>query len=60
VPLVMDEAEDGEMVTEVTAGGSVGGGSGALVTVTVADADLVGSALLVAVTLAVPVVVGAV
>jgi hypothetical protein len=56
VPLVIDEAVEGEMATAVTAGG----GAGVVVTVTMADADLVGSALLVAVTVAVPGLAGAV
>ena len=61
LPLMMDEAEGGEMVTELTAG-SGGGGAGvvAVVTVTVAEADIVESALLVAVILADPAVAGAV
>ena len=59
LPLMMDEAEEGEIVTELTAG-SGGGGAGAVVTVTVAEADIVESALLVAVILAVPAVAGAV
>ena len=56
VPLVRDDAEAGEIVTEVTAGPC----GGAAVTVTVAEANLVASALLVAVTVAVPTVAGAV
>ena len=55
VPPVVDEAEVGEIVTEVTEGAGA-----AVVTVTVADANFVGSALLVAVTLTVPALVGAV
>jgi len=49
------ELEVGEIVTEVTVEGG-----GVVVTVTVAEADLVESAALVAVTLAVPGVAGAV
>ena len=56
---LLTEGEEGEMVTELTAG-SGGGGVGAVVTVTVAEADIVESALLVAVILAVPAVAGAV
>lgn len=61
LPLMRDEAEEGEMVTELTAG-SGGGGAGAVavVTVTVAEADMLESALLVAVILADPAVAGAV
>ena len=51
VPLVRIEAEVGEIVTETT---------GAVLTVTVADADLVLSAALVAFTVTVPAVLGAV
>ena len=51
VPPVSIEAEVGEIVTETTE---------AALTVTVADADLVVSAALVAVTVYVPAVVGAV
>lgn len=51
VPLVRIEAEVGEIVTRTT---------GAVVTVTVAEADLVVSATLVAVTVTLPVVLGAV
>jgi hypothetical protein len=62
LPLTMDEAEEGEIVTELTAGSGGGGvgGVGAVVTVTVAAADIVESALLVAVILAIPAVAGAV
>ena len=56
MPLVRDDAEAGEIVTDVTAGPC----GGAAVTVTVAKANLVASALLVAVTVAVPTVAGAV
>jgi hypothetical protein len=50
VPPVTEEADAGETVTEVTDG--VGGaGAGVVVTITVAEANLVGSATLVAVTL---------
>ncbi len=59
LPLTMDEAEAGEIDTELTAG-SAGGGAGALVTLITAEADIVESAVLVAVILAVPVVAGAV
>ena len=59
LPLTIDEAEDGEIVTELTAG-SGGGGVAAVVTVTTAEADTVESAALAAVILAVPAVVGAV
>ena len=52
MPPVVEEAEVGEMVTEVTAGGAV--------TVTAAEPDLVLSALLVAVTVSVPGFAGAV
>lgn len=55
VPLVGTVVALGETVTDVT----VGGGAGE-VTVTGADADLVGSATLVAVTLPLPTVAGAV
>jgi hypothetical protein len=54
-PLVATEVEAGETVTEVTAGLV-----GAVVTVTTALADLVGSAALVAVTVSVPAFAGAV
>jgi hypothetical protein len=57
VPLVSEEAVAGETVTEVTTGA---GGGGAVVTVTVVEADLVVSATLVAVTVSVPGVAGAV
>jgi hypothetical protein len=57
VPVVIEEAEEGEIVTEVTTG--PGGGAGEL-TVTVAEDDLLASALLVAVTWAIPGVAGAV
>jgi len=50
-PLVSIDAEVGEIVTETT---------GAVLTVTVADADLVLSATLVAFTVKLPAVVGAV
>jgi hypothetical protein len=52
VPLVVEEAEAGETVTEVTVGGEL--------TVTVAEPDFVLSALLVAVTVSVPACAGAV
>jgi hypothetical protein len=61
VPRVAEVAEVGEIVTEVTA--EPGGGGFGLdpdVTVTGADADLVGSAALVAVTTPMPAVAGAV
>ena len=45
---------------EVGGGGGGGGGGGAVVTLTEAEADLVGSALLVAVTVSVPALEGAV
>jgi len=51
VPLVRSEAEAGEIVTRTT---------GAVVTVTVADADLVLSSALVAFTVKLPAVLGAV
>ena len=57
VPVVIDEAEAGETTTEVTPGS---GGGGTFVTLTVIDPDIAGSALLVAVTVEVPVLVGAV
>ena len=64
VPLAADLAEVGEIVTEVTAGSGGGGFGlglpGAAATVTGADADLVGSATLVAVTIPDPAVAGAV
>jgi hypothetical protein len=56
---VIDEAEEGETVTAVTAA-PVGAGVFEAVIVTLAVADLVGSALLVAVTVAVPALDGAV
>jgi hypothetical protein len=59
LPLTMDEAEEGEIVTELTAG-SGAGGAGAVITVTTAEADTVESAALVAVILAVAAVAGAV
>ena len=52
---VFKDAEAGVSVTEVTVGAV-----GAAITVTVADADFVVSATLVAVTVSVPVVAGAV
>ena len=58
LPLIMDEAETGEIVTELTAG-SGGGGVDAVVTVTTAEAEMVESAVLVAVIVAVPAVAGA-
>jgi hypothetical protein len=62
VPPVTEDADVGEMLTAVTDGlGGMGdGGAGVAVTVTPADADFVGSALLVAVTIAVPALPGAV
>ena len=64
VPPTTDEADDGEIVTEVTPGpdgvGLGGVGFGADVTMTVADADLLGSLTLVAVTVPVPAFDGAV
>jgi hypothetical protein len=59
VPPVKEEAVAGEIVTDVT-GGLGGWGAGADVTVSVAKANLVGSATLVAVTRPLPVVAGAV
>jgi hypothetical protein len=60
VPLVVTEAEEGESVTEFTTGGAGGeGGAGTLI-VMLAEADLVVSATLVAVTVAAPAVAGAV
>jgi hypothetical protein len=60
LPFTIDEAEAGEMVIEVT-GGSGGTGVGVVViTFTVAEADIVGSALLIAVTVALPAFAGAV
>jgi hypothetical protein len=56
VPLVDDEAAAGDTVTDVT----VGAGGGAAVTVTLAVSDLLGSAELVAVTVSVPALTGAV
>lgn len=56
VPVTIEKPEEGEILTEVT----VGLGTGAAVTVTETEADLVGSATLVAVTVAVPAVAGAV
>jgi hypothetical protein len=56
VPPVAADVEAGDTVTEVT----VGFGGSAAVTVTVAEADFVGSATLVAVTVAVPALAGAV
>ena len=59
VPPVVAEVVAGETVTEVTTG--VGGGLlGAAVILTMAEADFVASALLVAVTVAVPGLAGAV
>jgi hypothetical protein len=59
VPVVIEEAVEGETVTEVTTG--LGGGATVTaVTFTVAEANLVGSALLLAVTVAVPGLEGAV
>jgi hypothetical protein len=55
-PPVVVAAEDGEMDTDVT----VGAGGAAAVTLTLTDADLVVSALLVAVIVAVPALFGAV
>ena len=52
MPPVLEEAEVGEMVIEVTVGGAV--------TVTEAEPDLVLSALLIAVTVSVPGFAGAV
>jgi hypothetical protein len=56
VPVVIEEAVEGEIATDVT----TGLGGGAAVIVTVAEANLVVSALLLAVTVAVPVLDGAV
>jgi hypothetical protein len=56
-PLVVTEAEEGERVTEFTTGGEGGAGT---VIVTLAEADLVVSAALVAVTVAAPAFAGAV
>lgn len=56
MPLVLTEAEAGETVTELTTGFA----TGAPVIVTVADADLVASATLVAVIVAEPAPAGAV
>lgn len=55
VPAVFTDAEAGESVTEVTVGVD-----GAAITVSVAEADFVASAALVAVTVSLPVVDGAV
>ena len=63
VPPVVTEVVAGETVTEVTTGLGAGAGDGwgcAPVMVMVAAADFVGSAVLVAVTVAVPEVAGAV
>jgi hypothetical protein len=60
VPPVVVEPDAGETVTELTDGlGGAGPGVGA-VTVTTAEAVLVGSALLIAVTVSVPAFAGAV
>jgi hypothetical protein len=59
VPVVIEEAVEGETVTEVTIGLG-GGGTVTAFTFTVAEANLVGSALLLAVTVAVPGLDGAV
>jgi hypothetical protein len=56
VPPVADAAVEGDTVTDVT----VGAGGGGAVTVTLAVSDLVGSATLVAVTVSVPALAGAV
>ena len=56
-PLVVTEAEEGERVTEFTTGGEGGAGT---VIVTLAEADLVVSATLVAVRVAAPAFAGAV
>ena len=56
-PLVVTEAEEGERVTEFTTGGEGGAGT---VIVMLAEADLVVSAALVAVTVAAPAFAGAV
>src|ERR1700730_13318289 len=58
VPPVLAEVEAGDTVTEVTTG--FGGGGGAVVTVTCAEAALVGSAVLVWVTGSGPAFAGAV
>jgi hypothetical protein len=55
VPSVMDAADAGDMVTELTAGPD-----GADATVIVAEPDLLGSALLTAVTVAITAFAGAV
>ena len=61
VPPAIEEAMAGVTVTDVTAGPEgVGLGADGEVTVTTAEADLVGSATLVAVTIAVAAVAGAV
>ena len=61
VPPTIEEATAGVTVTEVTAGPAGAGlGADGEVTVTTAEADLVGSATLVAVTIAVAAVAGAV
>jgi uncharacterized membrane protein YdcZ (DUF606 family) len=56
LPPVCSEVAAGDTVTELT-GGALGGG---VVTVTLAVSDLVGSATLVAVTVSVPALAGAV
>jgi hypothetical protein len=55
LPLVATLPDDGEIVIELTVGGAA-----AVVTVTVALPDLLGSATLVAVTVSVPALAGAV
>jgi hypothetical protein len=55
-PLVVVDAEAGEIVTELT----IGAGGAAAVTITLTAADFVASALLVAVIVAVPALAGAI
>jgi hypothetical protein len=52
LPFGGKDAETGEIVTDVTGAGLCGAGTGPAVTVTIAEADFVESALLVAVTVA--------
>jgi hypothetical protein len=60
LPPVVTLPDVGEIVIEVTVGVGVGFGVGAVVTVTEALPDLLGSATLVAVTVSVPAFAGAV
>jgi len=59
LPFAAEDADEGEIVIDVTGAGA-GAGIGAAVTVTAAEANLLGSAVLVAVTTQVAALDGAV